>query len=367
MYWTPSKVWVCALMLLALFSSTTLKAQEEVSKTDSLEKKSYLLAFPVAFRFPETRWGAGVASLLNFYFDMEDSLSPPSQIQLGAAYTQNKQVLSSLPFHLFWGQRKNVAYGELSYYRYSYNYFGQGDFIQSQAQNYDANFTRIRLNYLREIKHRWYLGLRMWLEDFEIEANEPGLLGQNMILGEQGGRTWGFGLILNQDRRDQVFYPKKGHFIELVSHPDFKPLSEFNFWRNRADLRLYKHLAPKLVWANQVFIDYISGDAPFFAMAILGGQNRMRGMFEGRYRDNTAVLFQSEIRAEVYKRFGAVAFLSIGNTGENFKDLGINSSSIAGGAGLRFVLDREKHLNLRLDFAVSEDHQDYYFTIGEAF
>ncbi len=354
-------------MLFALLSSSDTLAQKEIAQVDTLEKQSYLLAFPVAFRFPETRWGGGAAGLWNFYFNPKDSLSPPSQIQMGAAYTQNQQVLSSLPFHLFWGERKHVAYGEFSYYRYAYNYFGQGDAIQSKAQNYDADFFRIRLNYLRAIKNRWYLGLRMWLEDFEIEANEPGLLGQNTILGEEGGRTWGFGVILNKDERDQVFYPKKGHFIELVSHPDFTPLSDFDFWRNRADVRWYHPLTPKIVWANQAFVDHISGNAPFFAMAILGGENRMRGMFEGRYRDNVALLFQSELRAEVYQRFGAVAFVSLGNTGHDFNDLNIQTSALAGGLGLRFNLDREKHLNLRLDFAISKDHRDYYFTIGEAF
>ena len=334
---------------------------------DSLEQKNYLFAFPVLFRLPETRWGGGFASLFNFHINKKDKISPASQVQFGAAYTQNNQILLYLPFSLFWKERQHVAYGEVGYYRYSYNFFGAGDFGTNQAQNYDANFFRLRLNYLRELKNRWYIGGRIWYEDYEISSNEPGLIGEQIIRGDEGGRVLGFGLILNQDKRDNVFFPRKGHFIELVSHPDFTPISDFNFWRNRADFRLYSSLSKKVVWANQFFVDLVSGSPPFFSMAMLGGQRRMRGMFEGRYRDRNALLFQSELRADIYKRFGAVAFISAGNVAFQSSEFAVNKTVLAGGAGLRFVLDKEKHLNLRLDFAASRDHRDFYFTIGEAF
>jgi hypothetical protein len=45
-----------------------------------------------------------------------------------------------------------------------------------------------------------------------------------------------------------------------------------------------------------------------------------------------------------------------------FKDL-----KIAGGLGLRYLLDRDEHLNVRLDVAYSEEGTFVYFTIQEAF
>lgn len=363
------------LIAVVLLLSFTKNANAQTSPSDgrkkenvdSLKQKSYLFAFPVLFRLPETRWGGGFASLFNFHINKKDKISPASQVQFGAAYTQNKQILIYLPFSLFWNERKHVAYGEMGYNRYSYNFFGASDLGTNQAQNYDANFFRLRLNYLREYKNRWYIGGRIWYEDYEISSNEPGLIGEQIIRGDDGGRVLGFGLILNQDKRDNVFFPRKGHYIELVSHPDFTPISDFNFWRNRADFRLYSSLSKKLVWANQFFADLVSGSPPFFSMAMLGGQSRMRGMFEGRYRDRNALLFQSELRADIYKRFGAVAFISAGNVAFQSSEFAINKAVFAGGAGLRCVLDKEKHLNLRLDFAASRDHRDFYFTIGEAF
>jgi len=346
---------------------STLAENQKSHEVDSLKQQNYLFAFPVLFRLPETRWGGGFASLFNFHINKKDKISPASQVQFGAAYTQNNQVLLYLPFSLFWNERQNVAYGEIAYYRYSYNFFGAGDFARSQAQNYDANFFRLRLNYLREMQDRWYLGGRIWYEDYEINPNGPGLIGEGVIRGDEGGKVLGFGLILNKDKRDNVFFPRMGHFIELVSHPDFTPISDFNFWRNRADFRLYSSLSKKVVLANQLFVDLVSGSPPFFSMAMLGGQSRMRGMFEGRYRDRNAMLLQSELRADIYKRFGAVAFISAGNVAFQSNEFALNKSVLAGGAGLRFVLDKEKHLNLRLDFAASRDHRDFYFTIGEAF
>ena len=67
------------------------------------------------------------------------------------------------------------------------------------------------------------------------------------------------------------------------------------------------------------------------------------------------------------KRFGAVAFGGIGiapGGGELFR-----SSALlpAGGAGLRFMLTKSYHINLRADLAVGKNEYTFSMGIGEAF
>jgi hypothetical protein len=325
----------------------------------TLTRKTTYLAFPVAFRLPETGFGAGVAALSNFYIDKSDSISPPSQIQFGFAYTQNKQVLAYMPFQLFWQEKEWRAYGEIGFYKYSYPFYGVGTTdITDTSEIYKVDFPRLRLNALRSVAPNWYAGLRLWTDDFKMKD----------ISGSRGGVVFGFGAIAERDTRNNVYYPTKGSYTEFVWHPNQKALlSDFTYVRYRVDYHVYFKLAKNTVLANQVFLDMVSGDPPFYAMAILGGSKRMRGIIEGRFRDRNALLLQTELRQLVYKRWGATAFLNYGQIAPSLDQLEVFNGRFAGGGGLRFMLDREKRINLRLDAAWGDSSPNFYFTVGEAF
>ena len=96
------------LLLFFLLSFFHGNGQEEVtdiatqeSVTTSSERKNLLIGFPAAYYTPETKWGFGAGGIYNFYIDKNDSISPSSQLQLAASYTQRKQVLIYLPFNIY--------------------------------------------------------------------------------------------------------------------------------------------------------------------------------------------------------------------------------------------------------------------------
>ena len=92
----------------------------------------------------------------------------------------------------------------------------------------------------------------------------------------------------------------------------------------------------------------------------------MRGVFEGYFRDKNALLLQTEVRQEIWKRLGAVAFGSLGFLGNESDILRFNKPKYTYGAGLRIAT--KNHLNLRLDYALSPySSGNFYATIGEAF
>jgi hypothetical protein len=79
------------------------------------------------------------------------------------------------------------------------------------------------------------------------------------------------------------------------------------------------------------------GDVPFNQLAYLGGQTKMRGVFEGYFRDKNLVLLQTEIRQEVWKVFGLVAFSSLGFLGNQSDLIRFNKPKYTYGGGLRIA------------------------------
>ena len=109
------------------------------------------------------------------------------------------------------------------------------------------------------------------------------------------------------------------------------------------------------------------GEAPFQELLLYGGPNKARGYFQGHYRDNALVLFQSEYRFQIWKRFGAVVFTSIGNVGARLEEVEISMAKWNAGLGLRYMIDADDRLNVRVDYALGRETSGLYITVGEAF
>jgi outer membrane protein assembly factor BamA len=358
----PSKI-----LMIVLLSIVTGK---NFAQQDTLERKSSFIGFPVLFYLPETRWGFGAAGIYNFYVDKEDSISPPSQLQFGFAYTQNKQVLLYAPVRLYWQERNWQAYGQVGYYKYSYFFFGVGnENTAGTRESYAVDFPRFRLNVMRKLAPNLYGGLRYWYENFNITGvAEGGLLDTANVAGAQGGVTSGPGVIMNYDSRDNVYFASSGLFVEATYQSNNAMYgSDFVFDRYRLDVRTYVEPFEKHILAFQAFLDVNKGDPPFSQMAMLGGVKRMRGFYEGRYRDKSMFLFQSEYRPRIWKAIGGSVFFNAGMVGSEVGALSMNNLRTTYGAGLRYMFDEEKKINVRFDAAFGKGTNTFYFTVGEAF
>lgn len=326
------------------------------------------MAFPVVYYSPETRFGAGAAAALNFYTNRGDSVSPASQIQLGIAYTQNNQILFSLPFDLFFDQRKHQLSGELSYTDFNYMFYGIHE-MQNIQERFDVRFPRFRLNYLRKLSSNIYAGPRWWYEKYNItKTADDGILRSGIIPGSEDNTTSGPGFVFLFDSRDNVYATGSGHYLELVFHNQNQVWgSDYNYNRYRFDYRLFNTFAKKHTVAFQLFGDFTSGKVPFNQLPLIGGAKRMRGFYEGRFRSGNLLLAQAEYRAKVYRRYGAVFFVNAATLGQNVGNMADGKVHAAAGAGLRYYFDTEKKIHVRLDAAFSNQRPAFYFTIGEAF
>jgi len=357
-------------LLVCLLLCSNLAASTTGNLADTTKNYSFIV-LPLVFSSPETSFGFGGATNVTFRFDGEKSTSRPSQFQLGFAYTLNKQFLSYLPFQLFFKDEKYKVYGELGYYRYVYFYFGNGNHtLKSDREIFNVNFPRIRLNGLYGINKNWFVGLRYWMDDYDVvKTAEGGLLAtDDSIIGRTGGLLSGAGLVVNYDSRDHLFTPRQGMLAELVLFGNQKILgSNFNFQKIYLDIAAYFPIAKNHTLAAQIYTEMTTGDVPFNQLSLLGGTKRMRGYLEGRFRDKQYLASQVEYRFPLFWRLGMTAFLTTGRVAPTVGELFDAQWYYTYGLGLRIMLDTEARVNLRIDAGFGKETSGFYLTFGEAF
>ncbi|MBC6992199.1 BamA/TamA family outer membrane protein [Hymenobacter sp. BT491] len=362
--------------------STILLALAGLAPADTVRpKRLALLPVPLVYYTPETRLAYGVAATATVHFRRDDGFAAarPSQFTLALAYTQNRQLLLYVPFQVFYDHNRYYAYGEAGYYRYNYYFYGVGQ-RKVPRELFGVNFPRVRVNAFRRVgagvgAGKLYAGLRYQYEDYRVSSVEAnGLLASGNVPGGLGSRLTGGGLGLFYDSRDNVFFPTTGVVADLSAFIRNRAAvgagaagATTRFDRYVADVSGYRALGAHAVLAANAYGSFILGTAPFNALSLLGGSRRLRGYYEGRYRDQNVALAQAELRFDLYKRLGAVIFGGVGTLGDAQALLRLGQPKGAYGAGLRFTANRRDHLNVRLDYGLGRQSGGFYLTVGEAF
>lgn len=334
----------------------------------SQKKKLSILPFPAVYYTPETQWAYGAALTATFRFPKDSANARPSQATVGVVFTQLKQSLYYLPFQIFLKNAQYYFYGELGFYKYNYYYYGIGQ-SAIPRETYGVDFPRIRINALKKISSHLYAGLRYQYEDYQITQTEPnGDFANGKVTGTPRSITSGVGLGLLYDTRDVIFFPSKGTLFDIAFFHN-APIwgSSVRFERLTADLAAYRKTAGKMILVGNLFGSFTRGHPPFNMLSEVGGGKRMRGYYQGRFRDDNLLLAQTELRFNIFRRWGGAVFASSAVLGNQKDILRLNDPKFTYGTGVRFTANRRDHLNIRLDYALGKDGGNFYFTIGEAF
>lgn len=357
---------ILSACLLCLCYSSTLAAKEDSSKK---EKRVSIFPFPVIYYAPETRFVFGAAGNLTFRFKKDDGKDVrPSTILLGAAYTQNKQILSYLPYKIYYDEDKYYFFGEVGYYKYSFFFFGTGT-NEVPEELYSIDLPRLRINATYEVLPHLYTGIKYQFDNYDItERKAGGKLADMTVPGWNGSVVSGIGPQFIYDTREHVLYPEQGMFGQ-VSFVNYGKTwgGNFNYNRFIVDWVTYHSLTDWSVLALNNYNSFVFGNAPFQQQSVLGGNKKMRGYYEGRYIDKNQVALQAEYRMTIYKRIGAAIFADAAVLGNQSDFLRFNTIYYTGGAGLRVNINKQDKLNIRLDYAVGPGTSGIYFTVGEAF
>ena len=346
--------------------------REHLFQTDTVRvnKKVQFLGLPVVFYTPETSFGAGGGLQLFFYNQRSEYNERVSNIFTSLIYTAEKQLLFNVIPQIYIFKGKMYLEGEFLYKIFPNSFWGVGGNTPETAmERYNMETITVRAALLNRIPPYLNFGFEYLFEYHKmLEILEGGLLDSTMIPGAKGARTSGLAFVLNYDDRDNVYSPLGGQYLIFKGGFSSKNFgASYSYNRYLIDLRKYFTLAGKHTLAVQSYLQVANGNVPFQSLSWLGGPERNRGFFRGRYMDHTYFLFQTEMRWRILPRLHLNAFASLGQVSESIRVL-FTYPNFSGGGGVRFQLLKTNPTLIRMDLGINQyGNTGLYFGVNEAF
>ena len=119
------------------------------------------------------------------------------------------------------------------------------------------------------------------------------------------------------------------------------------------------------VLAADLYAVFNSDGTPWPMLARMGGGQRMRGYYQGRYTDNDMITVQVELRQRIWRRIGCAVWGGAGNVFPSLSRFDWSQTLPNYGAGLRWEL--KKRVNVRLDYGFGKKTSGFLLNINEAF
>lgn len=296
--------------------------------------------------------------------------SPPSGTMGMGFRTSNDSWAIGLAQLLHLDRDRYRATIAAAYFDVNFDYFGIGSEAGAEGRSIPLNqsgYVAIADLLVRLGGGRWYAGAR-----YRITRTAAGAdFTDTSITIPQADirlRTAALGPHIERDTRDDQFYPKSGTLLDVIVGFAGEGIGGHRSYQTyQANVGVYTSLSPRQVLAARVNSCFADGDVPFYDLCLLGQFQDLRGYPTGQYRDRALLTGQTEYRLEVWKRIGVVVFGGAGEVADGFGALTADGVLPTGGAGVRFRLTRQNHLNLRADYARGKRSNALYISVGEAF
>jgi hypothetical protein len=335
------------------------------------QKRGEIVFAPIPLSNPAI--GSGLILGLGYIFPLNknDELSPPSMIGGAGMYASSGSwaLGAAAKFYLKEDRfRLTAGYGrgEVNYRLYGIGNAagGLGIYVpihQGGRALLIEPLVRLKWRIFAGPRYQWRsLGVQFTGEnlppDFEITPKEL------------NAKTAALGFHVQQDRRDSQFYPDQGTLAEVIGDFFSEVIgSDLNYQSYSFALNKYSPLATKQTLAFRAYGCAVTGDAPFYDLCFIGAHNDIRGYQSGRYQDRRLLASQLEYRLELPKRLGLTGFFGVAEVAPSIGKFNTENILPAGGVGLRYMVARKNHINLRFDYAIGKDGGGFYMGLGEAF
>ncbi len=340
-----------------------------------MEKFVKKFPIPVISYSTETSLLFGLTKYNAFKFKGEkidsDAGIQPSSVNSLLYYTLNKQFKFNVETDLMLKDNKYNIKSRFTYLDFPELYFGTGNnTVKDSARNVLVRSLELLGGFEYKVLNNFYAGISYtYLNYLDVSYTDTIYVEEGDDLSENEGLQSGIGISLSYEGRDNRYNPYKGSYVIFRFNFFEKWLgSDFEFTKWSLDLRKYVSIVPeKLVLAGQLYTENVAGDVPIQALAFLGGTSRMRGIYEGRYRDFSSSSGQLEMRFPIFSIISGVMFGSIGQTAPDYSKYSFDQMHWAAGGGLRLMIDSKHRINIRLDYGISKDDSTIYFGFMEAF
>lgn len=335
---------------------------------------------PILMSTAETGLQAGL--LVMRFLPTAGPLDKPSTLGLAARISQKGQA--QINFFPEWYLRHNLYHvaGELNYLRWPADFYGIGNDQDRPKDSADA--------YTAEGANGNLIAERRWLKDFSagpmaafsrenIESGgKHGLLTPD-IAGATGGLAIGLGGQATYDGRDAVYWARRGAFLRakaLLYRAAWG--SDYAFEAYGLEARRFFPLFAIGALGFAATLQAHTGNAPFRELATADGDHAMRGIVRGKYRDRDLLLVQAEYKSYLpdwgwlqarwlKEKLGFAVFAETGQVAPGLGDFSLEGMRPAYGLGLRYAMNPERRMNIRIDLGFVDETIAPAINIKEAF
>jgi outer membrane protein assembly factor BamA len=296
-------------------------------------------------------------------------VSPPSFVGVAGLVTDNGSRAFAVALQLYLKEARYQITSGFAHGNLNYDIYGNGmaaglrlPLVQT-GQVFFGEFLR-RVGWKVLVGPRFVTGHSLITVDPNSESTFP-------IPADIGLHTalTAIGIAVLRDTRPNRFYPTSGTYFSLSSDFFSQSLgSKYSFQSYRITFDKYWNLSTHQILAYDTYLCATGGTPPFYGNCIYGANNELRGYTAGHYFTRYMAATQMEYRLVLPKRFGFVAFGGIGEAIPGGSQLyGQQKFLPSGGGGLRFLLSKKYHVNLRGDIGQGRDGHTFGMGVGEAF
>ena len=325
---------------------------------------------PIAFYAPETSLALGAGSFI--FEDRAPSGPGPRRddsLALVAIGTLNQQFVVAVEGTKYLDQDRFRLGVELVASHFPNRFWGLGNDTPDSFDRFTPSRAAATLGLGLRVFEELYLGLATSGGFFATSGYaEDGMVADYFADHRPRGHMLGGGPFLSRDTRDDAMNPRSGSLTAINALFFRRGLgSSHGYQRLDLDQRWYLPTGARGVLALQAYGELLNGDVPLNELPALGGSARLRGFYEGRYRDRIYLMTQAEWRVPVVWRLALAPFAAAGDVFPELASVSAQRVKLAGGLGLRVNLKQERALNLRIDLAVASNSTGVYVNLGEAF
>ncbi len=357
---------------------------------------------------PET--GLTFAAITQLSFDLyRNNLdSRMSQIRFGGGYSVKNQLRIAGGFNLFGRDESYSILGGIDYRDWIDRHYGRGNDASNQIIEYQTeentidtlnylNFAletfRFDVSYVKQLRKGFFVGVQTNIYSaggFEALADSTVINTDEIDPTNIEGQSYGIGLSMVYDTRDNLNSPRTGAFIRFSNLNYRKWLGgDFEYYLFQLDMRKYINPTRNHTLALRGLMAMTFSDdvIPFNALRRLGGDDELRGYFEGTYLDQHMLYFDVEYRMplfedndepiwKLWKHMSIAAFFSGGKVYNEEEGLNFSNFRMSFGGGVRFKISKSQRTTLRLDYGIGladnaggigQRQRGFYLSINEAF
>lgn len=314
----------------------------------------------------DSKFGIGVMGAGLYRASRNDTLTPVSQVSIYADVTTAAHFKVGIcGTHIFPGDRSRLTY-DLSLSSIKTSFWGIG-YDECRYNDNESKYKYLNVQLLTY--YRWSLGDHFYAGPVAtIDFIKGSQFEKPWLWHGEAARTfnWSLGGLVEYDSRDHLTNPYRGTFVRIQQQ--FYPRFLGNKYAFSATTVHASQYIP--AWRGGTFAvavdgNFTYGNTPWGLLSTFGGRNTMRGYFEGRYRNKSAITACVELRQHVWRRNGVVVWGGAGTVFDKFKE--INSRTILPNYGVGYRWEFKQRVNVRLDLGFGRGVSGFIFSINEAF